>query len=127
AQSPRADELRGRLLRFAEEGEGSAAEPNALRLGQGDQLPGLVVARGQWLFAEDVFARFQAGARNLVMGLEDGQVDDQVHAVAGEQLAQAREGAAAMLPGGGLGPAGVEGEAAGDRYDIRMALEVAEV
>ena len=67
-----------RLLRLAEEGRGRAAETEAACRGELDELVRLARTEGQRLLAVDVAAGLEGTLRDLVVGVVNGQVDDDV-------------------------------------------------
>ena len=87
----------GRLLRLPEKGRRRAAEPQPARRRERDQLLCLARAERHRLLAVHVTPRLEGALRHLVMGVVDGQVDDDVDRRIGQQLIERAVDGAAVL------------------------------
>ena len=87
----------GRLLRLPEKGRRRAAEPQPARRRERDQLLRLARAERHRLLAVHVAPRLEGTLRHLVVGVVDGQVDDDVHRRIGQQLIERAVDRAAVL------------------------------
>jgi hypothetical protein len=121
-----ADQARGRLLRLAEEGRWRATEADAAGRCELDQLVSLARTERERLLAVDVAARFQRPLRDLVVGLVDRQVDDDVDRLVPQHVVERRVTAAAvsLCEGGGPRRIQVRGR---HQPDLRMGHGVVRI
>jgi len=97
AQSALANPLPRGLLRFAHEHHRRTAEPQILRARVRDELPRIGAVQRQRLLAIDVLARIERPCRHVFVRIEDGEIDDELDRVGGEQFVNAGIGAAIMF------------------------------
>ena len=76
--------------------DGEQPEPKAARRREVDELARLARAERQRLLAVDVLAGLEGALRDLVVSVMDGQVDDDVDLVVGEQVVERGVGPAAV-------------------------------
>ena len=83
--APSSIELAGVLVGAAEEGVGGGADAEVLAVGEGLELQALLDGEDEGLLRVDVLAGLERGGGHAVVGLGDGQVDDDVDGVVGEE------------------------------------------
>ena len=83
--APSSIELAGVLVGAAEEGVGRRADAQALAVGEGLEVQAVLDGEDEGLLGVDVLAGLEDGGGDAVVGVGDGEVDDDVDGVVDEE------------------------------------------